>query len=191
MWVFWLNSSCHLGILNTASVITAKAEHIGHFVMTEGRIGEKSKADGKGGLMGTASFRAPWLFLSKWKKYKCGVSKSAQQVRAAVTRAVPSPRCSAKGEGLGHLLAAWRRYTHQPLHPRVAAGPRRQQGPRMCSSSAQGRSATLGPYSQSEHGAMANHPRGFQRLGLALRLPWTHPTLCVKAESSTPRITLY
>lgn len=130
MWVFWLNSSCHLGILNTTSVITAKAEHIGHFVMTEGRIGEKSKADGKGGLMGMASFRAPWLFLSKWKKYKCGVSKSAQQVRAAVTRAVPSPRCSAKGEGLGHLLAAWRQGTHtSPCTPGWQQGPGGNRAP--------------------------------------------------------------
>lgn len=39
--VFQLNSSHRLCILDTASVITVKAEYVGHFVMIEGRIGEK------------------------------------------------------------------------------------------------------------------------------------------------------
>lgn len=49
MWIFELNSSCCLGFLDAASIITAKEENVGHFVVIESRTGEKCKVDGKRG----------------------------------------------------------------------------------------------------------------------------------------------
>lgn len=87
-----------------------------------------AKWSGSGGLMGTISFRTPWLFLSKQEKYKFGVRKLLHQVRAAVTGRCHCPGVMQGEKDLATSLLPGRGFVHPS--PYVSVGSRAQEASR-------------------------------------------------------------